>query len=56
MNDSKTQFARVYLEEAGVCDEWDNELRGNEDWRNEVLLGTKLGSEEDVTNIISKVT
>ena len=50
----KTKFTRVYLEEAGVCDQWNNELRGNEEWRNEMLLGSKLGSEEDVKNRINK--
>jgi len=54
VNDSKTQFTRVYLEEVGACDEWGNELRGEEAWRNEVLLGTKLGSEADVANRINK--
>ena len=54
VNDSKTKFTRVYLEEIGVRDKWDQEVRGNEEWRNEVLLGTKLGSEEDVTNRINK--
>ena len=54
VNETKTKFTRVYLEEVGACDEWDNELRGNEEWRNETLLGTKLGSEQDVTNRINK--
>ncbi|XP_063695298.1 uncharacterized protein LOC134826737 [Bolinopsis microptera] len=54
VNDTKTKFTRVYLEEVGACDEWDNELRGKEEWRNETLLGTKLGSEQDVTNRINK--
>ena len=31
VNDSKTKFTRVYLEEVGVCDEWENELRGKEE-------------------------
>ena len=54
VNDSKTQFTRVYLEEVGVRDEWGNELRGEEAWRNEMLLGTKLGSEVDVAHRINK--
>ncbi|XP_063673708.1 uncharacterized protein LOC134810943 [Bolinopsis microptera] len=54
VNDTKTKFTRVYLEEVGACDEWDNELRGKEEWRNETLLGTKLGSEQDVTNRMNK--
>ncbi|XP_063680130.1 uncharacterized protein LOC134815520 [Bolinopsis microptera] len=54
VNDTKTKFTRVYLEEVGACDEWGNELRGKEEWRNETLLGTKLGSEQDVTNRINK--
>ena len=54
VNETKTKFTRVYLEEVGACDEWDNVLRGNEEWRNETLLGTKLGSEQDVTNRINK--
>ncbi|XP_063680063.1 uncharacterized protein LOC134815458 [Bolinopsis microptera] len=65
VNDTKTKFTRVYLEEVGACDEWDNELRGKEEWRNETLLveyhclgtqvdSTKLGSEQDVTNRINK--
>ena len=31
VNETKTKFTRVYLEEVGACDEWDNELRGNEE-------------------------
>ncbi|XP_063677021.1 uncharacterized protein LOC134813262 [Bolinopsis microptera] len=54
VNDTKTKFTRVYLEEVGACDEWDNELRGKEEWRNETLLGTKLRSEQDVTNRMNK--
>ena len=54
VNESKTKFTRVYLEEKGVCDQWDNEVRGHEEWRDELLLGTKLGSEEDVTTRINK--
>ena len=38
-----------------MSDEWGNELRGNEEWGNETLLGTKLGSEQDVTKRINKV-
>ena len=53
-NDTKTKFTRVYLEEVGPCDEWVDELRWNEELRNETLLGTKLGSKQDVTNIINK--
>ena len=34
VNETKTKFTRVYLEEVGASDEWDNELRGNKEWRN----------------------
>lgn len=29
-------------------------MRGNEPWRNEILLGSKLGSEEDIINRLNK--
>ena len=38
-----------------MSDEWGDELRGNEEWGNETLLGTNLGSEQDVTKRINKV-
>ena len=53
MND-KTKFTRIYLADKSDKDEWGNSIRGNEEWRNEILLGTKLGSEEDISNRISK--
>ena len=50
----KTKFTRVYLADTGKVDKWGNKVRGNEEWRNELLLGTKLGSEEDIQNRINK--
>ena len=50
----KTKFTRIYLADKSDKDEWGNSIRGNEEWRNEILLGTKLGSEEDISNRISK--
>ena len=40
VNDTKTKLTRVYLEEVGACDESANELIGNEEWRNDTLLGS----------------
>ena len=50
----KTSFTRVYLAEKDDVDEWGNDVRGSEGWRNDVVLGTKLGSEEDIINRINK--
>ena len=50
----KTTFIRVYLANKDELDERENPVRGKESWRNEVLLGSKLGSEEDVTNRCNK--
>ena len=32
----------------------DNKIRGNEEWRDTVLLGSKLFPEKDITNICNK--
>ena len=40
INDTKTKFTRVYLEEVGACDELGNDLRGNKEWRNEWTPGS----------------
>ena len=52
VNESKTVFTTVYL--AGVTvtevDSHDKKIRGNEEWRDTILLGSKLCSERDITN------
>ncbi len=51
---SKTVFTRVYLAGMSEVDSNDNKIRGNEEWRDTVLLGSKLYSEKDITNIRNK--
>ena len=46
----KTTFTRIYIAEKEELDAWRKPVRGNEPWKNEVLLGSKLGSEEDIVN------
>ena len=55
MNESKTVFTRVYLAEMYEVDSNDNKIRGNEEWRDTVLLGSKLCSEKDITNRRNKL-
>ena len=50
----KTKFTRVYLADTNEIDRWGNKVRGNEAWRDELLLGTKLGTQEDIKNRINK--
>ena len=50
----KTTFTRIYLAPKDELDKWGKPVKGNETWRNEVLLGTKLGSEEDIINRCNK--
>ena len=54
MNESKTVFTRVYFAGMSEVDSNDNKIRGNEEWRDTVLLGSKLYSEKDITNIRNK--
>ena len=44
VNESKTVFTRVYLADNSAVDEHGNKIRGNEGWRDSVLLGSKLCS------------
>lgn len=50
VNESKTVFTRVYFAGMSEVDSNDNKIRGNEEWRDTVLLGSKLCSEKDITN------
>ena len=54
VNESKTVFTRVYLAGMSEVDSNDNKIRGNEEWRDTVLLGSKLCSEKDITNRCNK--
>ena len=54
VNDDKTVFTRVYLAETDELDSHNNKIRGNEVWRDSVLLGSKLDSELDIKNRINK--
>ena len=45
VNESKTAYNRVYLAETKERDEHNNLLRGNEQWRETVVLGSKLCSD-----------
>ena len=51
VNESKTLSTRVYLAEV---DSHNNKIRGNEEWRDTVLLGSKLCSEHDIANRCNK--
>ena len=50
MNERKTVFTRVYLAGVTEVDSHDKKIRGNEEWRDTILLGSKLCSERDTTN------
>ena len=50
VNESKTVFTRVYLAETDALDAHGNKIRGDEEWRESVLLGSKLCSERDIIN------
>ena len=54
MNESKTVLTRVYLAGMSEVDSNDIKIKGNEEWRDTVLLGSKLCSEKDITNIRNK--
>ena len=46
VNESKTVFTRMYFAGMSEVDSNDNKIRGNEEWRDTVLLGSKLYSEK----------
>ena len=50
----KSVFTKVYLAEPHEKDEHNKKVRGNEEWRKEVLLGSKLCATEDITTRINK--
>ena len=50
VNESKTVSTRVYLAETDALDAHGNKIRGDEEWRESVLLGSKLCSERDIVN------
>jgi len=54
VNESKTVSTRVYLAEVDDVDSHNNKIRGNEEWRDTVLLGSKLCSERDIANRCNK--
>ena len=54
VNESKTVFTRVYLAGVTEVDSHDKKIRGNEEWRDTILLGSKLCSERDITNRCNK--
>ena len=54
VNESKTVFTRVYLADVDSVDSHNNKIRGNEEWRDTVLLGSKLCSERDIANRCNK--
>ena len=54
VNESKTVFTRVYLADVDAVDSHNNKIRGNEEWRDTVLLGSKLCSERDIANRCNK--
>ena len=54
VNESKTVFTRVYLADVDALDSHNNKIRGNEEWRDTVLLGSKLCSERDIANRCNK--
>ena len=45
-----SQGCTLYLAGMSEVDSNDNKIRGNEEWRDTVLLGSKLCSEKDITN------
>ena len=54
VNESKTVFTRVYLAGVTEVDKHDKKIRGNEEWRDTILLGSKLCSERDIANRCNK--
>ena len=54
VNDSKTVHTRVYLADSHEVDTHGNKIRGKEEWRDSVLLGSKLSSIEDIKNRCNK--
>ncbi len=50
----KTTFTRIYIADKDEMDEWGKPVRGNQPWKSEVLLGTKLGFKEDIANRCNK--
>ena len=54
VNESKTVSTRVYLAEVDDVDSHNNKIRGNEEWRDTILLGSKLCSERDIANRCNK--
>lgn len=54
VNESKTAYTRVYLAETKERDEHNNLLRGNEQWRETIVLGSKLCSERDIQHRLNK--
>ena len=50
----KSVFTKVYLAEPHEVDVHKKKVRGNEEWRKEVLLGSKLCATEDIITRINK--
>ena len=50
VNESNTAYTRVYLAETDALDAHGNKVRGDKEWRESVLLGSKLCSERDIVN------
>ena len=54
VNESKTAYTRVYLADSKERDAHNNLLRGNEEWRETIVLGSKLCSERDIKHRLNK--
>ena len=50
----KTGYTRIYLAETNEKDEYGKKVRGNEEWIESLLLGSKLCSIRDILNRINK--
>jgi hypothetical protein len=54
VNDTKTEYTRVYLADVNEKDIYGKKVRGNEEWRESILLGSKLCSVRDIQHRINK--
>ena len=52
----KSVITKIYLADPNEVDENRNKIRGNEVWRKEVLLGSKLCATEDIVSRINKAS